>query len=207
MKTRRLVEIAKKIIFSSSAILLVNGNTNNQMNAAPKNDLESKELNNSEESLHLKTQFNFPKFILHKSDSPDNYSMSHRSHRSHSSHRSHYSGYNEPKTDTRTPTTKIPKENKQTNDNSTVQKIIMEFGDRILKRGMEGTDVVELQDLLKKLKISEAKLDGNFGETTEVAVKKFQQSKNIDSTGVVDVTTFYYLKLEKDKIKKQENGN
>ena len=54
---------------------------------------------------------------------------------------------------------------------------VYKLGDRILKSGMEGTDVKELQRLLIQLGYScgSCGADGEFGGATELAVRKFQQ--------------------------------
>ncbi len=71
--------------------------------------------------------------------------------------------------------------------------MIFELGSRSLEKGMTGTDVVELQDLLKN-KGYTIKVDGEFGSTTEEAIKDFQKKNNIDVTGKANVVTIYYLK-------------
>lgn len=52
-----------------------------------------------------------------------------------------------------------------------------ELGERILRNGMEGEDVKELQDALIKLGYDCGKwgADGDFGDATEMAVEKFQK--------------------------------
>lgn len=141
-----------------------------------------------------------PAFLLQKpSDQNFMKFLSHRSHRSHSSHRSHYShvsSYTQPRENEQDSS---DEKKKSYDKNRTVQpsqnenKLLYEFGSRTLKRGMNGTDVVELQEKLNKAGY-ELKLDGNFGETTEAAVKDFQKKNNIEVTGIVDVVTIYYMK-------------
>lgn len=60
---------------------------------------------------------------------------------------------------------------------------------RILRRGDLGRDVLLLQSGLKDMQLYGAKLDGDFGPATEAAVKKLQQSKGIEQTGVADQKT------------------
>jgi hypothetical protein len=58
-----------------------------------------------------------------------------------------------------------------------------ELGDRLLKKGMTGTDVVELQTLLTQLNYLNDKIDGDFGAKTEEAVKKFQKAEQLEVDG------------------------
>ena len=69
----------------------------------------------------------------------------------------------------------------------------------ILRRGDSGSKVRELQ---KRLNI---KVDGLFGSGTEVAVKRFQKSKGLPETGVVDFRT--WDKLPKISTKSQYCAN
>lgn len=58
-----------------------------------------------------------------------------------------------------------------------------ELGDRLLKKGMTGADVVELQTLLTQLNYLNDKIDGDFGTKTEEAVKKFQKAEQLEVDG------------------------
>lgn len=79
---------------------------------------------------------------------------------------------------------------------------ILDDGDpedrRVLKRGMTGADVVELQEMLRQLKydLGEYGIDGDFGRDTEDAVKAFQVNVAMPETGIVDTATWERL----DKI-------
>lgn len=78
----------------------------------------------------------------------------------------------------------------------------------ILRRGMHGNDVKEVQTYLlrghyliqgnKKHGIPPA-IDGDFGKTTEVAVKKFQHANHLKNDGVVGPAT---IKALRHKYKK-----
>ena len=57
------------------------------------------------------------------------------------------------------------------------------LGERLLKKGMKGEDVAELQTLLTQLGFFNDKIDGDFGPKTEVAVKEFQQAQNLEVDG------------------------
>jgi len=60
------------------------------------------------------------------------------------------------------------------------------LGDRIpVKRGMSGHDIRVLQDLLGKAGFKVA-IDGEFGSTTEQAVKKFETAQNRTVDGIMD---------------------
>lgn len=53
---------------------------------------------------------------------------------------------------------------------------------------MEGSDVIKLQEALKKAGIV-AGTDGEFGPATEKAVKEFQQNKGLVADGIVTLKT------------------
>jgi len=59
-------------------------------------------------------------------------------------------------------------------------------GDRKLQYGCIGLDVLGLQQRLGFLDLFEATPDGVFGPRTQEAVKRFQEQKGLDVTGVVD---------------------
>ena len=69
------------------------------------------------------------------------------------------------------------------------------LGSRILKNGMEGDDVKELQSMLIQLGYDLGKwgADGDFGDATEMAVRKFQQERNCDVDGQVGPETLSAL--------------
>lgn len=77
----------------------------------------------------------------------------------------------------------------------TNQKI--NLGDRILKKGMQGTDVTQLKNIL----IDKGYLSGPLAKgptlydvEIEKAVIKFQKKTGIDADGIVEVQTVYFLK-------------
>ncbi len=59
------------------------------------------------------------------------------------------------------------------------------LGDRVLKNGCEGEDVKELQEALISLGFDCGSYgaDGEFGDCTEMAVRKFQIANGLDNTG------------------------
>lgn len=64
---------------------------------------------------------------------------------------------------------------------------------RNLKKGDKGSDVQEVQKMLKKLGYYNAKLDGDFGITTEKAVKLFQADQGLTVDGIVGIQTLQAL--------------
>lgn len=63
---------------------------------------------------------------------------------------------------------------------------------RLSRPRMEGSDVVRLQEALKKAGIT-VDVDGEFGSGTDKAVKEFQQKKGLTADGVVGAKTLEQL--------------
>lgn len=65
------------------------------------------------------------------------------------------------------------------------------LGERIMREGDEGADVKEMQGLLIQLgyDLGSWGADGEFGEATEIAVKKFQEEHNCEVDGEVGEET------------------
>lgn len=59
----------------------------------------------------------------------------------------------------------------------------------ILALGSTGKEVEILQNQLKELGYYDGAINGNYAESTEVAVFKFQKAKNLTADGIVGVTT------------------
>lgn len=57
------------------------------------------------------------------------------------------------------------------------------LGDRLLKKGVKGSDVSELQTWLTKFGFLKDKIDGDFGSKTQTAVKKFQKANSLTADG------------------------
>lgn len=72
---------------------------------------------------------------------------------------------------------------------------VYKLGDRILKNGKSGADVKELQTILVSLGYScgDYGADGDFGDATEMAVKKFQKANKLDVDGEVGSKTLATL--------------
>lgn len=72
-----------------------------------------------------------------------------------------------------------------------------DLGDRLLKRGMRGTDVTQLKNILIDKEFMEKPfVKGKivFDIEIERALKKFQDSIGIDASGQTDTQTLYFLK-------------
>lgn len=76
------------------------------------------------------------------------------------------------------------------------------LGERILRNGMEGEDVKELQSLLIQLGYDLGKwgMDGDFGDATDMAVREFQQIEGIEVDGIVGKITCAALTKPKNDI-------
>lgn len=68
------------------------------------------------------------------------------------------------------------------------------LGTRVLKLGVSGSDVSELQSLLKSTGFDPGPVDGYFGPRTAKAVKAFQKARGLKASGVVEPTTVAALK-------------
>ncbi len=63
----------------------------------------------------------------------------------------------------------------------------------ILRVGMRGSEVVKLQERLQKLGFLDGGIDGDFGETTEIAVKATQKRYGLEADGIVGGSTWEIL--------------
>ena len=63
----------------------------------------------------------------------------------------------------------------------------------VLKQGMQGPAVLQLQERLKTLGFLQGSVDGVFGEATQAAVKAAQQKFNMEPDGVVGPATWRAL--------------
>lgn len=75
------------------------------------------------------------------------------------------------------------------------QPVFARSGKPILKKGMSGIQVTQLQKNLKKLGYFTSNPTGVFGDITESSVKKFQQKYRIPITGVVAALTYNKLDI------------
>lgn len=78
------------------------------------------------------------------------------------------------------------------------------LGSRLLKNGMSGEDVKQLQTDLIRLGFDCGKwgADGDFGDATEAAVKRFQKSKHLEADGIVGAKTVEALEAAVSKLDK-----
>lgn len=73
---------------------------------------------------------------------------------------------------------------------------LISLGQRQLKKQkplLAGTDVRELQQMLKRLGFFNSRIDGVFGDETEYCVKKFQKALGMRPNGVADKALFELL--------------
>lgn len=73
------------------------------------------------------------------------------------------------------------------------------LGDRVLRKGMQGTDVTQLKNILIDkgfLSLPFAKSSILFDENIEKAVIGFQKKTGIDADGIVETQTVYFLKKQ-----------
>lgn len=72
---------------------------------------------------------------------------------------------------------------------------------KILQKGMSGQEVTSLQKKLVELKYIKLNTYGYFGSMTVDAVKAFQKSNNLPSTGIVDKKTWDLLFKTNNEVK------
>lgn len=90
----------------------------------------------------------------------------------------------------------------------TVQEPTYVLGDRILKRGMSGSDVKELQIRMKAVGFDSGEADGIYGSKTEGAVKALQRQGNIAIDGEFGPMSLQVLEsIEKENEKKDDVSN
>lgn len=65
---------------------------------------------------------------------------------------------------------------------------------RVLRLGLRGSDVMEIQALLRKIGYNPGRIDGIFGVQTEQAVMQFQRNNGINPDGVIGTNTFNSLR-------------
>lgn len=79
---------------------------------------------------------------------------------------------------------------------------------RLLKNGVKGGDVAQLQLALNKLGIvPQLDADGEFGPKTRVNVVAFQQANNLEVDGIVGKNTIAAINKKLDEINKPEPEN
>ena len=81
----------------------------------------------------------------------------------------------------------------------------VETPNRYLKKGMNGQDVIDLQNVLAKLGYTVGAIDGVFGSYTEKAVLAFQADHGLFQDGEVGEITVSVLRSEEDKTSSAVN--
>ncbi|SHJ76901.1 M14 family metallopeptidase [Paramaledivibacter caminithermalis] len=66
---------------------------------------------------------------------------------------------------------------------------------KILKLGSQGTDVMEIQSLLKKIGYNPGPIDGSYGPRTKEAVIAFQKDNDLDADGIIGPQTYKILDI------------
>ncbi len=196
--SNKLINLLRKVFLSSLAgIVASNTSTASTIvTVFEPNETENK----FEPYLNLKRDLS-PKLLLKKISNDEWTFMAHRSHRSHSSHQSHRSHYSSSGGGSGNSTPRTNSGNQSNNSNGGSTDTALQLGARTLKKGMSGTDVTELVNILlrkKYLKLDDGgtQVTGTytFDEIIEGAVKKFQSDNGLTSDGVCGSTTIYYLK-------------
>lgn len=90
-----------------------------------------------------------------------------------------------------------------------VSPMIYDLGDRVIRYGDEGADVKQMQEMLIALgyDLGSYGADGDFGDCTDIALKKFQQDANLDPDGECGPQTLAALIAAVDKLDDIEDGN
>ncbi|MCC5621056.1 peptidoglycan-binding protein [Nostoc sp. CHAB 5715] len=98
---------------------------------------------------------------------------------------------------TRTQSTTRTRQTTRTQPNTTTKRTpgiqYTSEGLPILRIGLRGSEVVKLQQQLKKLGFLKGDADGDFGETTQAAVKAAQKRYGLEADGVVGGSTWEVL--------------
>ena len=197
--SKKLNEITKKVIYGATAAIAA-------MIPTKAETVALKNIEKSQQDLATVTsdkKTEMESLLLYRSNNvtSDNilFHTSHSSHSSHASHVSHYSGSTSTSTNKSDTTSEAKKTVKPANESnnqiSNEPTLVKKFGSRQLEKGMDGTDVADLQELLFK-KGYDIKVTAVYDDKTVAAIKKFQKSKNIDETGKMDILTLWHLQHE-----------
>lgn len=66
---------------------------------------------------------------------------------------------------------------------------------RVLRLGSQGTDVMEIQSLLKKIGYNPGPIDGYYGTRTKDAVIAFQRDNNLTADGIIGPQTYKIIDI------------
>lgn len=79
-------------------------------------------------------------------------------------------------------------------------------GDKLLSRGMRGSDVQYAQKLLADVGYYAGEIDGIFGGGTFEAVLLFQRSVDLSATGVINRDTILYLERARNEVSRSNRS-
>lgn len=82
--------------------------------------------------------------------------------------------------------------------------VIIENGNqpfRVIRNGMVGSDVRDVQIALKALDIYRGSLDGKYGEGLSKSVRTFQKQNRLPVTGSIDKTTYNLIIARFNEVK------
>lgn len=203
-------EIALTALASISGSIAMNANES--LPVPGDFDFENNSLDSKKPILLLKRPaLDYNRFV----ENPNSH-RSHRSHRSHSSHRSHYSSSSG---SSRSQSSSPSRSNSGSSTSGSSQRLYSppstepastsySLGDRVLKEGMTGADVLELKTKLNE-KGYYSEIGGfstYFNSQTTEALKKFQEAYGLKSDGVAGQSTFFYLKNDLPKPVSNQTG-
>lgn len=199
--SKKLEALLRKIFYASLGGLVTNSAV------AYDAKTEDAAIDDGKFSIEEKSYSLKPKLVLRLVGGSEWKFANHRSHRSHSSHQSHRSHYSS-RTNSSYPQSSGGTNNSQASPAPQSlypsSPTIYQLGSRILRKGMKGTDVTELINILLQkqyLRVGDDSetipvLTGQytFDEIVEDAVKRFQKDNSLVATGEVDPTTVFFLK-------------
>lgn len=211
-------DLAKKIALA--ALAAIYGNPENVNAETPVVNLLDSETDDGRkifaEKINLilkKPDVDYNRYL----DNPD----SHRSHRSHSSHRSHYSGHNSGHLSHYSHYSSSTGNSNSSNSNSnnstpsysppkTYTPTTYSLGDRIIKYGSVGDDVIQLKTKLKSkgyLNYYSGISSSTYDSNTRSAVKKFQADYSLEEDGIAGQMTVFYLSYDIEKPSTSSSNN
>jgi peptidoglycan hydrolase-like protein with peptidoglycan-binding domain len=78
--------------------------------------------------------------------------------------------------------------------NVTWEELLKKRPDKILRMGASGKDVEWIQKVINKTIAAQLKVDGVFGNDTQVAVKSFQKKNALIEDGIIGPKTWWMLR-------------
>jgi hypothetical protein len=212
--SKQLTSILRRVFLGALATLTASNSTV-AVEVPPDTAYSPDQLDSSESQLRSQPNLQ-KKLILRQVGSGQWDTFSHRSHRSHQSHRSHYSstsgsssGSSSSGSGSSGSGSSGSNQSRSTESGVTPQPLFsspkalatVKLGSRVLRKGMRGTDVTELINLLLKkgylyLEDDTKSLSGVqlFDVEVENAVKQFQTDSSLKADGIVGPPVIYRLK-------------